>query len=129
MRDLLAIQYAVLTDAYEDCSSLWDAVWEHVGRIEDEVERDKQYAACIDPTRRLLQQFVDKNLVVIERCSSWIGGEYKPVPSEDVASVLAEDHYWHPSGQDDEEWICFYRTDKGNEVWHEGKEALARVLE
>lgn len=124
----LAIRYAVLTDAYEDCTSLWDGVWEHAGRIEDEAEREKQYAACIEPTRRLLQEFVAKGLIVVERCSAWAGGRYTPIPPEEVPAVLAEDHYWYPSDRDEDEWICFCRTEVGNRVWHEGKEALERFL-
>jgi len=48
----------VLTDATEEFSGLWEAVWEHAGHVEDEKERHQKYEANILLAQQLLQEFI-----------------------------------------------------------------------
>lgn len=127
--DNLENAFATLTDAVEDCTGLWDAVWELVGVPLNNTEAKSLYDSKISEAQSILQKLVSHGLVKLCKGDSWPGEaeqEADILPSE-LNSVLTTVQYWQPP-EEGEAYICFYATVTGKDVWHHGKQALYLYL-
>ena len=121
--------FAVLTDAVEDCTGLWDAVWELVGVPSDDAEGERLYDSKIADAQSILQKFVSYKLIELREGKSWPSGADQEVdiPPSEVNSVFTTLKYWHPP-EEGGAYICFHATSAGKDVWHRGIDALSTHL-
>ncbi len=101
----------ILTAAVEDCTGLWEAIWE-VRSIDPNRSDEQIRGTALDAIRRLLS-------------AGWIElvfgtefeGEEKAVSPRDSESFIRQDAYWDVPLSDRSPHIRFTATDEGRRVW------------
>ena len=119
------ILYRLLTDANEDCTRFWDAVWEVAGDG-DEASSDARYRAAIPEAQRLMHELLRSGLVTIYRgpdYQSGLGadGEFE-VSAEEGSAIIADPASWQRPSDDERVgvYFCFYTTEAGKQLWYKG---------
>lgn len=121
-------KYAILTDAAEDCTGLWDAAWEIRSQCHD--EHSSAYDVMVEDAKAVLRELLSTELVQLFQGhveANGADGEVVVTNIDEIEAALNNSDYWH-SSRITSDYFCFYITDKGKEVWLEGEKALEAIL-
>lgn len=124
--------YAVLTDAAEDCTGLWDAVWTLTGFVmnmlevqeHQEPDHSPKYEACVPQAKHILQRLYEVGWIEFCRGTAWPPSALteKTIQPDEVASIFSRTLYWYTPVDPILDYICFAATENGIQVWREGKQ-------
>jgi len=126
--------YAVLTDAAEDCTGLWGAVWRLTGFVTDmpevqenqEPDHSPKYEVCVSHAQYVLQRLFELGWIEFCRGVAWPPSALteKTVQPNEVAHIFAHTPYWYVPVDPVLDYICFSATESGMQVWREGKQSF-----
>ncbi len=123
------ILYRLLTDAWEDCTPFWEAVWEIAFPCE-EAEADAHYREAIPEAQRLMRLLLLSGLITVYHgpdYHSGLGahGEFEVSPKR-AAAIIDNPMSWRSPSDTEKvgEYFCFYVTEAGKQLWHMGRKAF-----
>jgi hypothetical protein len=127
--------YSILTDAAEDCTALWGAVWTLTEFIDvsdyqdhSNLNYNQKYELCIPTAKRILLALFEAGLVEFHRGLAWPPSSLTEIDMQpiEVEAIFANMAYWLAPTDATLDYICFNATENGRKLWRQGKEAFMR---
>ena len=126
--------YGILTDAAEDCTGLWGAVWTlmgfarnvPMGESDEKPNQSPEYETYVPQAQLILKKLIDLNWIELYRGIAWPPSALTEVrvQQDEIANIFSRVLYWEVPTGNTSGYICFAATESGKQIWRQGKQSF-----